>query len=311
VRFIYIFFLFEILFAERLAGQTFIDLSEMDSIKVVVNQNAEPVYRHTVKKGETVFSIARFFKVNHKDLLIRNGFQPGDIIPLEALLEIPLNTEYLVKQARRPSIDCIPVYYAVKKRETLFKISQVFFDQRIEDLVVRNSIDKLSLGIGQELLVGWWPVTRKSQPDPMPHPHQLTKVEPVQPLRQHIVEGTLDHDDYYPPASMSIDSTHTTLDTDSLILASKHNIVSDKGIAVWEREDANDASLLVLHRSASIGSTIKLQNPVTDLIVVAQVVGHIPANVYTPDVDLVISRAVAQKLGALDTRFQVLMTFYE
>ena len=88
-------------------------------------------------------------------------------------------------------------------------------------------------------------------------------------------------------------------------------IINRSGIALWDKADINTESLLVLHKTAQTGSVIKLQNPVTDLVVVAQVVGPIPENVYTDDIDAIVSRSVAQKLGALDTRFQVLMTYYE
>lgn len=109
------------------------------------------------------------------------------------------------------------------------------------------------------------------------------------------------------PDSLQLENT----EEDSIMRAIQPVIINRSGIALWDKADSNTESLLVLHKTAQTGSVIKLQNPVTDLVVVAQVVGPIPENVYTNDIDAIVSRAVAQKLGALDTRFQVLMTYYE
>ena len=292
-------------FAFLAQGQMAIDLTALDSIKVAMNQNTEPVYWHKINKGETVYSIAKFFQVNHNDLLIINGLKPNEIISPNTNIQVPINKDVLLKSAYTPDFKCIPVYYKVKKQETLFKIAQVYFDQSIEALIKRNGLNKLSLDIDQVLLVGWWPVNKAPSPQNTITESLDTLISSENTKPNPVLEQSVITSD-----SLSQIDTLMTSETDTISLESPV-IISNRGIAVWERQDPNTETMIVLHRTAKVGSQIKLQNPVTELITVAQVVGHIPQNVYTDDIDIIISKAVAQKLGALDTRFQIIMTFYE
>ncbi len=297
-----------------LNAQSAVDLNALDSIVVKVNDQSEAYYLHQIKKGETVYSLASFFRVDFKDILIRNGFQQNSIIPLGTILKIPLNKKHLLTSASRANIKSIPVYYHVKKRETLFKISQVYFDQKIEDLILRNSINKLSLKIDQQLLVGWWPLQiQEENTDNFTVHNPVASADTATYTEIIVSEKHLSLDvDRGPIVDSIVGHSTMPFDTTSNIpTAEEISIQSQNGIAIWEKNDPNTETMLVLHRSAKIGSVIKLQNPVTERIAVAQVVGNIPANVYTDDVDIIISKAVAVKLGALDTRFQIHMTFYE
>lgn len=283
----------------------------MDSIIVQMDQNNEPFYMHVLKKGETVYSLSRLFKANYNDILILNNLSDNVPIPLKTLIKIPINKDYLLTGPTKKCTSCIPVYYFARRKETLFRIAQVYFAQSIQALVYRNKIEKLSVRIAQELHVGWWPTPESEDFTNEVHesadPESKTTIDhnnPPDAVQIHeniqVSETILDRNE------IATDSIN--LDTTSII---QPTIISNKGIAIWERSDNDTSSLLVLHRTAQLGSVIKLQNPVTDLIVVAEVIGHIPENVYTDDIDIIISKAVANKLGALDTRFQVLMTYYE
>lgn len=285
-------------------AQSKIDLTQLDTIIVQVDDEARAFYTHNVKPSETLYSIARFFGIHANDLLILNNIAPDSIIPAGAIVNIPINTEYLIREARQPSENCIPVIYHVKKRETLFKISQVYFNQGIESLIIRNEVKKLSLRPDQALVVGWWPISQPQSNQELP-----TIEQEILNVKSKNFE-ILTHD--HPTQLESIHTSGITYDSLRLIEKRPSFVISNKnGIAIWERSDQNTESLLVLHKTAQTGSMIKLLNPVTERSIVATVVGQIPSNVYTEDVDLIVSRAVAQKLGALDTRFQVQMTYYD
>lgn len=294
--------LFFILLSFAVKAQTHISLDSLDNILVYVDDKNNVYYDHRIQPGETVFSLAKFFSCDYKDLLRVNGYAFDEIIPQGALIKIPINNDMLIKSARVPKEKSIPVHYEVKRRETLFKISHVYFDQRIEDLIIRNNVKKLALKTGEQLTVGWWPaekttITKES------NPAVLDSI--------YIMNDTRIENDSLAKEMYVRDSIISYTPLDSLQTKAELKVKSHKGIAIWDKNDENTETLIVLHKSAKIGSVIKLQNPVTEIITVAQVVGHIPANVYQEDIDLIISRAVAQKLGILDTRLQLLMSYYE
>ncbi|MCY1520787.1 stage VI sporulation protein D [compost metagenome] len=78
----------------------------------------------------------------------------------------------------------------------------------------------------------------------------------------------------------------------------------EKGTAVWIADPDLDATkMLVLHRTAPVGTIIRIMNPLTNRSTFAKVVGKFTENETTKDVIIVITKAVADAVGALDKRF--------
>ncbi|RYG17480.1 MAG: LysM peptidoglycan-binding domain-containing protein [Chitinophagaceae bacterium] len=79
---------------------------------------------------------------------------------------------------------------------------------------------------------------------------------------------------------------------------------NEKGIAVWiADQDLDPSKMLVLHRTAPVGTIIKITNPMTSRSTYAKVVGKFTENETTKDVIIVMTKAVADAVGALDKRF--------
>lgn len=82
------------------------------------------------------------------------------------------------------------------------------------------------------------------------------------------------------------------------------NHVEEKGTAVWiEDPDLDPTKMLVLHRTLPIGTIIMVKNPMGNISTFAKVVGKFTENETTKDVIIVVTKAVAEKLGVLDKRF--------
>ena len=78
----------------------------------------------------------------------------------------------------------------------------------------------------------------------------------------------------------------------------------EKGTAVWiADQDLDPTKMLVLHRNAPVGTIIQVTNPVTNRTTFAKVVGKFTENETTKDVIIVMTKAVADAVGALDKRF--------
>ena len=102
-------------------------------------------------------------------------------------------------------------------------------------------------------------------------------------------------------------SSATTIKDPSLKYpASKYGItkIEEKGTAVWiADQDLDPSKMLVLHRTAPIGTIINITNPMTNRTTFAKVVGKFTENETTKDVIIVMTKAVADAIGALDKRF--------
>jgi LysM repeat protein len=81
---------------------------------------------------------------------------------------------------------------------------------------------------------------------------------------------------------------------------------NEKGVATWIDDTSLDPNKkLVLHRTAPIGTVIKITNPMTNRTTFAKVVGRFNDSEATKDVILVMTKNVAESIGALDKRIHV------
>jgi hypothetical protein len=65
----------------------------------------------------------------------------------------------------------------------------------------------------------------------------------------------------------------------------------------------------VLHRTAPLGTVLKITNPMTNRTTFAKVVGRFNDNESTKDVLIVMTKNVADALGGLDKRFFVNISY--
>ncbi len=143
------------------------------------------------------------------------------------------------------------------------------YKMTIDQLKAKNNLPNNSLRVGQKLLIsGQYPV----------------KTE---------------------PAADSVDDA-TIKDPSLRGDASRYglNQVDEKGTAVWiTDQDLDPVKMLVLHRTAPVGTIVKITNPMTNRSAFAKVVGKYTENESTRDVILVMTKAVADSIGAIDKRF--------
>jgi peptidoglycan endopeptidase LytF len=169
------------------------------------------------------------------------------------------------------------IEHTVASNETIYSIATTFH-MTMDQLKAKNNLTTNSLHVGQKLII-------KGQ---YPRVPQQTASEPLS-------------------------GTDTTLKNPSLRGApSKYglNQVDEKGTGIWIIDpDLDPLKMLVLHRSAPIGTIIKVTNPMTNRSTFAKVVGKFTENESTRDVIIVMTKAVAESIGALDKRFFCNLTY--
>ena len=107
-------------------------------------------------------------------------------------------------------------------------------------------------------------------------------------------------------AKDSIDANGQRLQANKFGLYEK----TEKGVGIWMSDDNLDAAKkLILHRTAPVGTVIKITNPMTNRTTFAKVVGRFTENANTKDVIIVMTKSVAEALGALDQRFHVILSY--
>ena len=111
--------------------------------------------------------------------------------------------------------------------------------------------------------------------------------------------------------SVKIIKTATAAKTDSKksgtsqVISKTRKEVSENGVASWiQDDDINPNKYYALHRTAPIGTIVKVTNKMNKKYVFVKVVGTLPDTGDNTDLVIKISKASAEKLGVRDSRFQ-------
>lgn len=336
-------FLFIILLLSSLSVSLFAK-SFRDSIGIE-NQNGKKVILHKVEPHESFYSIARRYKVEPKTVIAFNNNAPT--LAIGQTVKVPTDLPYAeptkavaaTKPASQkgatlfnnnlnlrssPPMQVPPAeklaaetqasttQYKVSAGETLYAISKRF-NTTVADITALNNLKSTNLTPGQVILVRATPlpvtaVTVPTQPvlktvtqTVVTTPQQTVQQVPVQlpnPVakRDTTLVATMD----------SVDMSHRNIPANRYGLLEKN----EKGLAVWMDSDNLDPNKKwVLHRTAPIGTVIKITNPMTNRTTFAKVVGRFTDNENTKDAIMVMTKSVAESIGAMDKRFHVTISY--
>lgn len=269
----------------------------IDDDKIVNQGNSESVNNavtvndapgtHTVKKGESIFNIAKqygitAYQIRKTNNLDNNELSTGQVLKISSDIktEIPASTKEKVAETNKATQADDNFIYNVGNGETIFNIAKKF-NLTAYQIRVANKLNDNTVTTGQKLII--------------PKPPEPKSVNDLSKQNQ---EENPDSTSFKDPKLRGAPSRYGL------------NQIEEKGTAVSISDPDLDATkMLVLHRTAPIGTIIKLTNPMTNRTALAKVVGKFTENESTKDVIIVMTKAVADSLGALDKRFFCNLTY--
>lgn len=261
----------------------------------VENLNGKKVIIHKVDPKDSYYSIGRRYNATPRSVIEFNKnkpLHPGDEvkIPTDIDFEQPkkknkINT--LISNIL-PSKQEDITEYKVGPKETLYSIAKRF-NTTVDEIKKLNNLKSDALAVGRIIKVRYG-AKQKAEP-------------PAQPVVGPVVNRPAD--------SSTIDSSGNASDRLKLP-AYRYGLreVTERGVAAAIRDDGLDNSrMLALHRTAPVGTIIKITNPMTSKTTFAKVVGKISENATTRDAIIVVNKATADLIGAVDERFQVTLVY--
>jgi len=243
----------------------------IDTLYAYVDDQNKTYFQYFSPSGHISHELQQQFHVRKSDMLLFRSYASDDTVSTGLTVLIPFAQKELLK-TKSATTDCIPVIYTVRKKETVFKIARRYFDLKLDQLRKLNNLPSNDISIDQQLLVGWFVL--------------------------HPVGESLHTDDLPARTPEPIDPFYPEDPTLQI------------GVAYWKKTDTHASHMFAMHRSARINSMIEITNPMFKSKVLVKVVGRIPPT-YKDDIALVVSPAVAKKLGVLDPRFRAEMRFVE
>lgn len=276
----------------------------VDSIGVE-NLDGKKVILHKLDPKDNYYSISRRYNVKPGDIIKFNNNAP---LKIGGVIKVPTDRSFgesskpavvqPVKPANTPpptaKADTQPNHtpantglaaqqYKVSAGETLYSIAKRF-NSTVEALTKLNNLTSTTLSPGQIIQV------KPSTPD-VAAPADALRTAPKRDSTSY-VSGQ--------------DSAERHINANRYGLFEK----TEKGVATWIDDTSLDPNKkLVLHRTAPIGTVIKITNPMTGRTTFAKVVGRLNDSESTRDVILVMTKNVAESIGGLDKRIHVNISY--
>jgi LysM repeat protein len=245
--------------------------------------------RHKVAEKETLFSIAKQYGVQVEDIkrwnnLTDNALHVGQILVLRQGNTVAAAP--VVPQPSTPEMKTQRTVHTVAAKETLFSIARQY-GITVQQVKEWNSLTTEELKIGQLLFVSqpmYTPATTVQLPVETPASTQKPTVTEPQPDTQVITisESVRDKDE-----------------------------IRENGIAEVIAGTEGNRKYLALHRTAPVGTILKVRNEMNNREVFVRVVGVLPDTGLTDKVLIRVSKSAYERLGAIDPRFRVEVTYYK
>ena len=135
-------------------------LSADDTIFLHSNLYLEKYFIYELKPEQTLYSIAKFYGLNINDLYYYNIGLRESNVEVGSKIKIPVPNRAITryKTANFDPEEFVPVYYVVKKGDTMYRVAKNLFRMELEEVRVRNGLETNTIHPGQFLHVGWMSV---------------------------------------------------------------------------------------------------------------------------------------------------------
>lgn len=232
---------------------------------------------HKVQPKETLFAISRMYNVTVDDIKTWNNLKDNSLSTGQELL-IKKGTTAATK-VTEPQKSTNGVH-TVAAGETLYSLSRLY-SVTVDQIREWNGLTSSELKLGQSLVVA--------------DPNKSGKVMPVETTKAEPVAVT-------PVVTTPIQIAESVAGTDE---------VRESGLAELIEGTEGNRKYLALHRTAKTGSILKVRNELNNREVFVRVAGQLPNTGVNDKLVIKISKSAYDRLGAIDPKFRVEVTYYK
>ncbi len=254
---------------------------------------------HKVEKGEGLYGIARIYGTTPAVLQQINNLS-NTILDLGQVIKVPAKHVAMVKTpvitdaaepiepiVKNPKLDKSQfTTHTVGKGETLYQIAKKY-KLTVTEIKEFNNIKGTSLSYRQKLKI----------------PKKGVVIE-----NQDIIEPTDEES-----KNVKVEVTKGTADVKVSTRENKYlqsTEFAETGIAGWINDKSiNPKKSIALHKTAPIGTIIRVTNLMNNKSVYVKVIGTLPETGDNENIIIVLSKAAVGMLGAVDQKFRVNLNY--
>lgn len=256
---------------------------------------------HKVAAQETLFSISRLYGVTVDELKQWNNLTDNTLSLGQELVIKKVNTPTPLSNNTPPTeIKSVKTVHTVAAKETLFSITRQY-GITIEQLRQWNNLQTDELKIGQSLYVSqpaYGQTQQTTTTTVVTPPVVVTETNPVPPVEKKPDPVVV------PPVEKP-----TTIKISESVSGSDE--IKEAGLAELIEGTDGNRKYLALHRTAPSGTILKVRNEMNNREVFVRVMGKLPETAPNEKVVIKISKSAYEKLGAIDPKFRVEVTYYK
>lgn len=265
---------------------------------------------HKVKQGQTLYALARRYGTSVKKI---RGANPAldQVLKVGQIVKVPYDQSILRPNAKT---------HTVRAGETLYAISRKY-GLTVEHLKKLNNLTSNALVRGQKLVVQKAAeakapaVTTSPNPKPVAEQADLSQPEVTPPPNQETTEETTiafqDSTERNGAEEFTDTSRVQRLPEPAKYNGTSFTEVKEQGVAELIEEEEPTNKFLALHKTAGLGTVIKIRNLKNDLAVYVRVVGNIPDTADNDNILIKINKRVHDQLKAYDPRFRVELSYFQ
>ncbi|TRX54354.1 LysM peptidoglycan-binding domain-containing protein [Fulvivirga sp. M361] len=248
--------------------------------------------KHIVEEKQTLFGISRIYNVSVEQIKAWNDLHSNS---LEIGQELVIKNLVSVEDPDASQMLSDPEkIHIVQASETLYSLSKKY-DVSIEQLKKWNGLVTNSLNIGQQLMIADPSIVIDTIPvnDDIPGDSTLREVATQVEEDKGPVTKALD-------AARKYDEENQRINFEEIV---------ESGLAEVIEGTENTRKYLALHRTAKVGTILRVKNDMNDQEVFVRVLGKLPNTGANQNILIKLSKSAYNSLGAIDNKFRVTVTY--
>lgn len=268
---------------------------------------------HVVKSGETLFSISKIYDLEVDDIRKINNLS-GNELRIGQILNLPdSNSGYTGLQVKKtdPLPDTATYHWhVVRQGETLFALSRMY-NHEVSELKRWNGLTGNTIAIGDSIIINYSPKAKPVQPKDENYTVTYTKPEDDLPVEKQPEKPQPENNESN-EEPVAVASAHEDVKVTKQIITNDANYeeMVETGLAELIENSGDTRKYLALHRTAKIGTIIRVKNEMNDREVFVRVLGKLPDTGINDKVLIKISQAAFDRLNAIDKKFRVRISYF-
>jgi LysM repeat protein len=236
---------------------------------------------HIVAAKETLFSISKLYNVTVDEIKSWNNLSDNN---LSTGQKLTIKKKATALESKLPEAKTLKATHTVAAKETLFSIARQY-TVTVQQLRDWNGLTSDDVKVGQILFISQPMNTAEIKPDVKETVIVKSEVKPQPEIKE---------------TSIRISEKVTGSDE-----------VKEGGLAELIEGTEGNRKYLALHRTAKVGTILKVRNELNNREVFVRVAGSLPEGAANTNVVIKISKSAYDRLGAIDPRFRVEVTYYK